>query len=174
MRPLEIAPKDKLGLEILEILYSKLLLNELMPESESSLDNLRTMKLAHALHDDIVLRLCKLTDRSRRSNGARAIFRKLRRFSKNGDHVRQIKRALDHLVSFTAILEPYRNARIAHICERSLHATTPLPRIGGAIEAAVALVDVLTETRNEYRILDLDLRVAILGEAERPDTSLTL
>ena len=165
MEPLEIAPKDKLGLEILEILYSKLLLKELMPDSESPPDNLRTMKLVHTLHDDIVLRLCKLTDRSRGSLGARTIFRKQLRFSKNPQHAQQFKRALDQLESFTVRLEPYRNARIAHIGERSIHSTEPLPPLQGAIEAAVALVDVLAETRNEYRILDLDLRIVVLGEA---------
>lgn len=53
-----------MGLEMLETLYSYYLLRAVSPETESSdaLTNMRKMKFAQLLTNDIILRLCKFRD----------------------------------------------------------------------------------------------------------------
>lgn len=168
-----IPPESELALEILNILVSKDIFDSLSTESENIYENLKTMTFLRLLHDDIILRLCKISDTTRDARGAPMIIKKLKKTSVGHFSKFQVaKQALEKLQEYTSKLKPRRDKRIAHIGDQSSREVWgPTPDLNKAICAAVKLVDLLNGGICQYKIIDKNLRdqLSACGGESRSD-----
>lgn len=160
LRNLIISPESGLGLEILEILYSKNILDSLSTEYEDIYENLKISKFIQLLFDDIILRLCKISDIRNGTRSAPMIIKKFKKIHTNQPiKLQKMQKAMNKLNEYTSKLKLRRDNRIAHIGDRSKQEVWgPIPDLNEAICAAVNLVDILNGERLQYKIADKDIR----------------
>lgn len=115
---------------------------------------MKTMKLIRLLADDIILRLNKLRDKRRDCLGFSQVARALER---------DINAKLAQFETITENLNAHRNTYIAHQSKGSREHLSPPVEMLEAIRLAVEIGDDLSGDRNQYKMLETDLRAEVLG-----------
>lgn len=161
-----IAGEQSLGIEMLETLYSYYLLKSLSqePESDELLSNMRKIKIAQLLTDDIILRLCKFRDDDSRSLGFEQVYKSLRKREAKKNRVDGLQDLIKEYRSLTKNLESHRDAYIAHLSKRDRDHLKPTVELANAIGLALIITDRLCGVKNSYEVLDLDLREDQFGD----------
>ncbi len=154
-----------LALEILEILCSFYFLKRVVPESDDAQENLRTVHFIQLLHDDIVLRLCKLDEDDARSWSFAQAFKKLRKRPAHSFEDAPVERRIREFATLVQPIRDHRDSRIAHHSKRDGAHLRPLSLLP-AIRVAVEITDALAGESEEYRLQDIDLRADALGQKE--------
>ena len=152
----------RLGSEILDILFSCYLLRSLSPSSDDPLENLKTTKFVHLVTNELTLRLCKFRDKDSRNLSFEQVFKTLKKKHIAVDQLNILEKQIKKYRQLTISLEAHRDAHVAHLAKRGTgHLKAPL-EVLDAVRLAVEIVDIILGTRNEYRVLDVDLRRAVL------------
>ena len=115
------------------------------------------MHVIGLLHDDIILRLCKLDEDDCRSWSFAQAFKKLRKRSPPAFDETIVEQNIYAFRVLVVPLRQHRDSRIAHRLKRDGGFLKPpilLPAIGLAVEIA----DALSGEKAQYEFLDLDLR----------------
>ena len=167
----EIPEELRLGSEILDILFCCYLLQSLSPSSDDSLENLKTTKFVHLVTNELTLRLCKFRDKDSRNLSFEQVFKTLKKKHTVLDQLNSLEKQIKKYRQLTISLEAHRDTHVAHLAKRGTgHLKAPL-EIFDAVRLAVEIVDIISGTCNEYRLLDVDLRRAVLSaDAEQQAT----
>lgn len=151
---------EKLGFEILELLWSYYLLRQETKVSDDPVLNLRSMKIIQLLQNDIILRLCKFRDKDSRSLS----FDQLLKQEKKSNNNSRLKTLTDQVKKYrdlTKNIENHREAYVAHLSKRGNEHLKPLAELQGAIKLALDLTDCFWGEENQYEIGGVDLRIAL-------------
>lgn len=160
-----VTPEQEISFEIMEILESFYFFKREFPESEEWLENLRTLRFISLLHNDIIMRLCKLVDDDSRSWSFDQTRRKLRKRSNHLFDDSELESRIKDFRSLVRPLREHRDAYIAHHAKRARTHLRPLDLLP-VIRLAVEISDKLSAEKNGYRISDIDLRADVLNEIE--------
>ena len=158
----QVTPDQELSLEILDILESFYFFKREHPESRTPLENMRTLRFVRLLHDDIILRLCKLADDDSRSWSFIQAFKKLRKRSMHTLVESEVERRIKEFRDRVRPMREHRDSYIAHHSKRDRGHLKP-PELLLAIRLAVEITDMLAEKQVSYGILAIDLREDILN-----------
>lgn len=161
----DVTPEQEISFEIMDILLSFYFFKREIPESEEWLANYRTLHFIKLLHNDIILRLCKLADEDSRSWSFDQARRKLR---KRCNHKFQDSKYESQIKDFRKLVRPIREHRDTYIAHHSKRDRTHLkpPELLPAIRLAVEISDSLAAENVGYRISNIDLRADILKQTE--------
>lgn len=161
-----IAGEQSLGLEMLETLYSYYLLRAVPSETESSdaLTNMRMMKFAQLLTNEIILRLCKFRDDNSMSISFDQVNKVLRKRAAKKERLDGIENKIKEYKRLTHNMENHRNAYIAHLSKRDRNHLKPPFEMFDAINLALQITDQLCGEKVSYPVLNVDLRGPIFGE----------
>lgn len=160
----DIAEEARIGTELLDILWSCYLLRHSSPNSEHPLENLKIMKVVHLLTQDVILRLCKFRDKNSRNLSFDQALKALRKKAPPTRPLTGIENRIKEYRQLTMNLDAHRDANVAHLSKRGPAHLKPPVQMFEAVRLAVAIVDDLSGARNQYGILDVDLRHEVLGE----------
>ena len=160
MKAIGISEEQSLGVEMLDLLYSYYLLKSLSaePESHDALGNMRRIKMAQLLTNDIILRLCKFRDDDSRSLSFDQVYKALRKREAKKERVDGLEPIIKKYRSLTRNLENHRDAYIAHLSKRDRSHLRPPVELADAIGLALTITDKLGGGKNSYKVLGLDLR----------------
>jgi len=159
----QISYKEHFGLEINDLLTSFYYLKHQKPELSDSSSNMETTWFIHLLYNDIIIRLCKFRDKDNRSWSFNQAHKKLRKRSTSNISANDLADKIQSYRKATVNIDNHRNIYIAHRSKRDREHLKP-PDLLSLIRMAVGIVDDLSEPRPSYRLLDIDLRVEVLGE----------
>jgi len=157
-----VRPDQHLSLEILEILCSFYFLKRELPESNHAVENLRTLHFVRLLHDDIVIRLCKLAEDDARSWSFPQALKKLRKRSAHSFVDASVDRHIKEFVALVRPIRDHRDSRIAHHSKRDGTHLKP-PQLLPAIRLAIEIADALAGEAVRYRLEQIDLRADALS-----------
>ncbi len=154
-------PRIPTEAEILELLISYYFLKEIKVESDVPIENLKSLKLISLLTDDIILGLCKLGDADNRTASFFSQFNSIVHPTRNDE----LGVRITHYVQRTKGLRRHQNWRIAHLSSEDRGKPTPLIELFDLVREAVEIWDVMSGDVKEYRLLEIDLREAVLRYA---------
>ena len=151
---------------MLEILYSHYLLKSVFeePESDDALSNMRRIRIAQLLANDIILRLCKFRNDDSRSLSFVQVLKALRKREATQNRVDGLENMIKDYRRITRNLESHRDAYIAHLSKQDRSHLKPTVEVVTAIGLALEITDRLCGEKNSYRVFDLDLRQGSFGE----------
>ena len=158
MNKTPVASTARLGLELLDILWEYLLLQDHLPPVDDPFENLKRVTMAQLLTGDIVLRLCKFRDADTRSLGFEQVVKELRKRPALHDRVAGIEPLLKEYRHLTTNLQRHRDTYVAHVSKDDRRALKPLLEIRKSIQLAVTVVDQLVGEPCKYDVQGKDLR----------------
>jgi hypothetical protein len=140
---------------MLDILTSVHFLKSGHSDSDDFMGNLKSLHVALLMHDDVILRLCKLADEDTRSWSFDQAIKAVRNKTTADDP------ELNRMVrAFKAAVRPiklHRDQRIAHRAKRDRTNLT-VSDFAEPIQLALQILDRLSNSTVEYKIQDFDLR----------------
>lgn len=149
---------EKLGFEILELLWSYYLLKQELEVSNNPLSNLRSMKIVQLLHNDIILRLCKFRDEDSRSLSFHQLL-KLKRESIDDSKLNVLTDKVKKYRNLTKNIENHRDCYVAHLSKRGNEHLKPVAELQEVIRMALELTDDFWGEENQLKIEGVDLRI---------------
>jgi hypothetical protein len=157
----KLTDEQGLAVEVLDILWSAYLLRHHCTGSDDPIEAMRSLKILRLLSDDLVLRLCKLRDRDKRSlNFQNVLGRASRRLGPQ--QVQVIRDRISAYVRAVGNLNELRNKHIAHREPGYAWFLKPPTDMRRAIQLVVEITDDLSGERWEYHVAGLDLRAEVL------------
>jgi hypothetical protein len=166
----DLTMEGHLGLEISEILWSFYLLQKLPaePESDDAYENMKRLRFAQLLINDVILRLCKLREDNPNSICFPQVLKTLKKRVASKERAELLKTEVKRYTTLTQNLERHRNTYIAHLSKKGKGHLKPPTQMLEAVTLAVRITDVLSGGKNSYRFLDVDIRKTVLRETDKP------
>jgi hypothetical protein len=154
----------RIGIEILELLWSYYLLKHEQPVTDDAISNMRSMKIIQLLTNDIILRLCKFRDKDSRSSSFNQLLKQEKK-SNDQSQIATLSGKVKQFREITKNIERHRNSYVAHLSKMGNEHLSPLAELKEAINLAVELADLFSKEKNQYTIEGIDLR-RMLNEGE--------
>lgn len=161
----DIPAVQRLGTEILEILYSAYLLRHQAFNSGNTLSNMRETKVTSLLVNDVIVRLGKFRDDDNRDWSFRQAAKALKKKSSMASRAALAEPLIEKFIEKSKRLEDYRNLVVAHLPKRGTGHLKPLTDLFDLVLLAVQVVDALSGEINVYRIEHIDLRREVCNNA---------
>jgi hypothetical protein len=165
-----LSMEARLCVEVLEILLSFYFLQRLPDEAESDdlHENMKRLRFAQLLINDVILRLCKLREDNPNSICFPQVLKTLRKRAACKERAELLQPEVKRYNILTQNLETHRNSYIAHLSKRGTSHLKPLTEMFEAVTLAVQITDALSDEQNSYKFLDVDIREAVLRETKTP------
>lgn len=161
----EIPPVGRLGLELLEVLFSVHLLRNPAPEADDYLSQMRNKKIVALLVNDIIIRIGKFREKSNRNLGFLKVAKLLGKTSAAG-HAAAAASAIEEFMNSSIRLGNYRNLAVAHLSKHGTAELDPLVELYHLVGLAIRIVDILDGEKNEYRVGPVDLRKEVIDDED--------
>ena len=151
---------QKVGFEILEILWSFYLLIREHSDSDNRLENFKRIKMVQLLTNDIILRLCKFRDKDSRSFSFDQLLKDVKK-SGNQERLKKLTEKIKKFREQTKNIQRHRQFYVAHLSKQSRQDLRPITELRPVIKLAVEITDDFCEDTNQYEVGGINLRESL-------------